>query len=113
MQLTGLFCYKGNLPAPQQVYYNDSSEIISWSPPTNKVIIHGISNDFRITHYNIYVTDTQTEITHIGSATDMAYFVGNLTVSCNFSIQVSAVNPSDEGLLSSRIIVDCKSSHIK
>ena len=101
---------KGNIPAPQEVYYDGSSGIVRWKSPLNNEDILGvnITSDFRITHYIIYVTDTQTEVTHMGSVTEMTYFVGNLNLSCNFIIQVSAVNPSSEGIRSTNITVDSK-----
>ena len=99
--------FQGNLPAPQQVHYNDSVGVVTWSPPINDEI-HDASNDFRIIHYNVYVTDTHTGVTHTDSTTDLAYSVDNLTLPCNVSIQVSAVNPSGEGSMSMSITIDCK-----
>ena len=90
------------------MHFDDSSGVVGWNPPINEEIHGFVNNDFRITHYNVYVTDTHTGVTHTCSTIDMAYFIDNFTLSCNFTIQVSAVNPSGEGLMSMSITIDCK-----
>lgn len=67
-----------------------------------------------ITHYNIYITDVQTEqVTNYTSAADVtSLMVADNNMPCSALVQVSAVNPAGEGQRSTGIKVNCKISAV-
>ena len=99
----------GNLPAPNDVYYNNIEDSpgylhILWEPPTldsdqllSQSITITISRDARILHYNIYITTEESTIVQVYNASGTSFAIGIDKIPCSFWFQVAAVNPAGVG----------------
>ena len=96
------------------MWYDRGKHILIWAVPAAASRVDGfdtansINIDLKITHYNIYITDIQTEQVTIYTSDVTSLMIADNNVPCSASVQVSAVNPAGEGQRSPGIEVNCK-----
>ena len=103
------------LPAPNDVHLNQHSAQLSWEPPVLRHTLENVSTDPHIEGYFVYVSDTKLmsgDVKEIFTSETYLLNITSIIMSCSFSVQVAAVNPTGVGQRSTKQILNCELPHV-